>query len=156
MKCGSSVKDFYGCAGEAIKGAVSCEPCFSEYSRRSSALDRKRAEERETLISILDPMVKAKWEDKPKVRVLFSNFFSHSAEGKVCKGSGCFLLMKQKNSSRGFIVTYEVALGDAVQVEVLDRKGNGMVVWKSETNVASLSEKAKEIADSYEKEEANV
>jgi hypothetical protein len=155
MKCDSNVKDFYGCTGEAREGTVSCEPCFSEYCRRSSALDRKRAEEKEALISILDPMAEASWEDKPKVRVLFSNFFSHSAEGKVRKGNGCFLLMKQKNSSRGFVITYEITLGDAVQVEVLDRKGERLIVWKSETNVASVSEKAKEIADSYEKEAVN-
>jgi len=151
--CRSSVKDFAGCDGQAREGVVSCAPCFAEYERRSRALDRKRKEERERLIAILQPMTTAGWEDRPKVRVLFSNFFSHQNEGKVAYYNGRYLLMKQRNSRKGYVITYEVGSGDAVKVEVLDRKGKTINEWHSETAIASGSVEAKRLADQYESEE---
>jgi hypothetical protein len=100
-------------------------------------------------------MTTAGWEDRPKVRVLFSNFFSHQNEGKVVYYNGRYLLMKQRNSRKGYVITYEVGSGDAVKVEVLDRKGKIINEWHSETAIASGSVEAKRLADQYEAEEAN-
>jgi len=153
--CTSSVEAFSGCNGEARAGTVSCAPCFDEYQRRSRALDRKRKEEEGKLLAILEPMAIAEWEDKPRVRVLFSNFFSHESEGKVLYYYGKYLLLKQKNSRKGYVITYGVGNPEIVKLEVLGRNGKVIAEWHSETVMASESVVAKQLADQYEKEGDN-
>jgi len=152
--CDSSVEDFSGCNGEARAGTVSCAPCFDEYQRRSRALDRKRKEEKDNLLAILEPMAKAEWEDKPRVRVLKGNYLFGKSEneGKVVFYYGKYLILQRKNSTKGYLITHEVGNPEIVRLEVLDRNGKVITEWHSETVMATGSVMAKQLADQYERE----
>lgn len=156
-QCSSSVKGFEGCTGEASENSVSCEACFSEYSRRSKARDTQNEKERDQLISLLNEHANAsgEWANKPKLKIWATGFLGTTTqEGKAhyVKEYGYYLLLKQKNSSKGIIITRDYHLGDVVRVWVLDKKGLPAHIWESTTQFAAGSLEAKELADRLERE----
>ena len=154
-KCDSSVQGFTGCTGEARKNSVSCGACYGEYLRRSNARDKQKEKDLKELISLLDNYAQAKesWESKPKLKVIISGLLGKSQlEGKAhyVKEYGYYLLLKQRNSSKGVIITRDYHLSDVVSVWVLDKKGLPDHIWSSNTEFGSGSLEAKELADKLE------
>ena len=149
--CTSNLQGFDGCEGEARERSSSCQACYKEYSRRSSARDYQRRIERGKLNELLAPMAEAKWEDKPKIRVTFGTILgANSVEGKVWGDSrGIYILLKQRNSSRGPIISNGVDT-DALRVEVLAKNGEANSIWQASAYVGIYTLEGKQLADSLE------
>lgn len=152
--CVSKLKGFDGCETVPMQGVESCPACYAEYKRRSNAREEIGRQDHAELVALLAPMSALPWQDRPKVRVTFGGLFGASArEGKIYGGESYYVLLKQRNSTRGPIVAYMgINATDTHKVEIMGKDRQYVTAWEARniyTGVYSLE--AKEVADSLER-----
>lgn len=136
-----------------MPNCVSCPACYTEYKRRSNAREEIGKQDHAELVTLLAPMSALPWQDRPKIRVTFGGMFgAYAKEGKIYGGDSYYVLLKQRNSTRGPIVAYiGIDAADTHKVEIMGKDRQYVTAWEARstyTGVYSLA--AKEVADAME------
>jgi putative heme iron utilization protein len=106
---------------------------------------------RKQLMKILDEYDGVAWKDLPKIIANFGTILgSHSVTGKAYKDRGRYLLLRQRNSSRGPVIVDQFGGMDTTHLTFINKQGNAYCWWTEISWISPFSLKGKEAADSLD------
>ena len=156
-KCGNKLEGFNDCAGTPMQGVESCEPCFTEYRRRSKAISATDESENAELYELVKTLAAGEWSKRPRVVVttfgLFGGETDHAPRRAHLAADGLVWLLERINSRRGATISrrgWWTANQSLRSVSTLDNKGNRTTIWTSSTPFGCYDLRAKTLADRLE------